>query len=101
MGRPRFAYLLIALMLLAQVLDACASALVSSSSLSADIDDEYLLTEPRQHSEQGAPRQKPKHVSLKLQTVDFFFIRRSGVSGPALAVPFVPSQLYVFMSLQC
>jgi hypothetical protein len=101
MEKPRVAYLLIPLMFLAQVQDACAYALVSPSSSVADDDDEYLLTEPRQDSEQGAPRQKSKHGDLKLQIVDSFCVRRSTLSGSDLAVPFSPSQLYVFMSLQC
>jgi hypothetical protein len=101
MAKPRALYLLIALLLWAQFDDAWVSdPILTSSAAAAGDDDEYLPSE-RQQSERSASHQIPAYARVNHQTVDFFSIRQGPTTGSELAVAFGPSQLYVFMSLQC
>jgi hypothetical protein len=96
----RHAYLLILLLLSAQVDDAWAVAPVLSSAQSADDDNEYLPSERRTQGEESCARQEPICVGLKPHTADFSFVPWDVPSEWNLNTPFAPPPLYAFMSLQ-
>ena len=96
----RLAYLLILLLISAQVDDAWAVALDSSSAPLADDDNEYLPSQQRPPEEECSPCQKPVFLGLKPQTADFSLVRRGLPSEWTLTTPFTPPPLCVFMSLQ-
>jgi hypothetical protein len=96
----RLAYLLVLLLISAQVEDAWAVAPVLPSALLSDENDEYL---PAQHQLQGAAsasRRTPAFNGLKAQTADFSPFRSGVPSEWNLTTPLAPPSLYVFMSLQ-
>ncbi len=98
----RVAYLLVLLLISAQVDDLWAVAPVSPSAPLAD-DDEYLPPQRRSREEVSVADEGPAFVGLEPQTADFTLVR-SGKSGvPSrwhLTTPFGPPPLYVLMSLQ-
>src|SRR5262249_20157980 len=95
-----FSYLLILLLISAQVDDAWVVVPASPSAPLADDDAEYL-TVPRLVREERASRgREPIFVSLKRQTPDFPLFRGGVPSAWNPTTPFAPPPLCVFMSLQ-
>jgi hypothetical protein len=96
----RLGYLLILLMITAQVEDAWAVGLVSPSAPLAD-DDEYLPSQRRrQEEEESSARRTQDVVGLESQTAAFPLVRKGVPPKWNLTAPFTPPPLYVFMSLQ-
>src|SRR5262245_6915199 len=96
----RLAYLLILLLISAQVDDAWAVPPVLAPGPLADDNNAYLPSQGRPQGEQSYSRQKPVFDGLKPQTADFSLVRRGVPSDGNLTTPFTPPPLYVFMSLQ-
>jgi hypothetical protein len=94
----RLAYLLLLLLISAQVDDTWAVAPVSPSAPLAD-DDEYLPSQWRAQ-EECPPRQGPVLVGLEPQTADLPLVRRGVPLEWGRTTPFAPPSLYVLMSLQ-
>jgi hypothetical protein len=95
----RLAYLLILLLISAQVDDSWAPVPVGPFAPQAD-DDEYLPSPQRPQEEVCSPHQKPVFAGLKPQTAELPLVRRGVPSEWNLTTPFTPPPLYVFMSLQ-
>jgi hypothetical protein len=96
----RHAYLLVLLVIWAQVDDFWAAPLVSPSApVAVDDDDEYLPSQRRLY-EECSPRQEPVFAGLKPHTADFPLVRRGVSSEWDLTAPFTPPPLYAFLSLQ-
>jgi hypothetical protein len=95
----RLAYLLLLLLISAQVDDYWVAASPSRSAPAAD-DDEYLPSPQRPQEVECSPHQKPTFAGLKRQTADFPLVRRGVPSQLSLITPFTPPPLYVLMSLQ-
>ena len=95
----RHAYVLVLLLISAQVDDFWAAPVLPSASL-ADDDDEYLPSRRRSQEGECSPDQKPVFVGHKPQTADRPLARRGVPSEWNLITPFTPPPLYVFMSLQ-
>jgi hypothetical protein len=96
----RLSYLLILLLLSAQVDDAWAVSPNLPSAPLADDNDEYLPAQRRAQGEQSSSRQKPVFAGRKPQTADCSPVRRGVPPEWSLTAPFAPPPLYVFMSLQ-
>jgi hypothetical protein len=98
----RFAYLLILLLLSAQVDDAWAVPPVLPSAPLVDDNDEYLPAQRRPWEEKSASGQGQMFATrLKSLTADFPPVQRGVVPFEwNLTTPFTPPLLYVFMSLQ-
>jgi hypothetical protein len=94
----RLAYLLILLLLSAQVDDAWAVVAVSPSVPLAD-DGDYLPAQRRLRDEQP-PGREPVFVGREPRTAAFPLVRRGTPFEWNLSTPFTPPPLYVFMSLQ-
>jgi hypothetical protein len=95
----RLAYLLLLLLVSAQVDDYWVGVPTLPSAPRAD-DDEYLPSPQRSQEEDCSPQQKLTFAGLKPQTVDLPLVRRGVPSEQNPATPFAPPPLYVFMSLQ-
>jgi hypothetical protein len=95
----RLAYLLILLLISAQVDNSWAGVPVLPSAPQAD-DDEYLPSPQRPQQEECSPHQKPVFAGLKPQIADLPLVRRGVPSAWNLTTPFTPPPLYAFMSLQ-
>ena len=95
----RFAYLLILLVLSAQVDDVWAVVPGLLPAPLADDNDEYLPAQQRFRAETSSG-QEPVFVGLKLHSGNFLFVRRGLPFGWNLTTPFHLPVLYVFMSLQ-
>jgi hypothetical protein len=95
----RLAYLLLLLLISAQVDNYWAAAPLVPSAPQAD-DDEYLPSPQRPQEEECSPHQKPVFAGLKPQTVNLPLVRRGVTSERNVTPPFTPPPLYVFMSLQ-
>jgi hypothetical protein len=95
----RFAYLLILLVLSAQVDDAWAVAPDLPSAPFADDNDEFL---PAQRWVRDEMYSAPQSVlsTIKLHIASFPLVRRGISFEWALTTPFTPPALYAFMSLQ-
>jgi hypothetical protein len=96
----RLVYILILLLLSAQVDDAWAVAPDLPSASLADDNDEYLPARRQVRAEPFSAGQGPLFVGLKSQPVDCSPVRRGVSSEWHLLTPFAPPALYVFMSLQ-
>jgi hypothetical protein len=96
----RLTYLLVLLLMAAQVDDAWAVAPVLPSAALADDDNEYLPAQRRPQEQLSSSRQKPVSRALAPRTADFSFAPRGVLSRRTLTPPFAPTPLYVFMSLQ-
>jgi hypothetical protein len=96
----RLAYLLLLLLLSAQVDDAWDVALRLPSDSRAADNDEYLPAQPRLQAEPSSSHQQPMFVGLKPLTADFSTARRGVPYERNLTAPFGPPPLYAFMSLQ-
>jgi hypothetical protein len=96
----RLAYLLLLLVISAQVDEAWVVAPVSPSVPLADDDDEYLPAQRRVGGEQYASGQGPTNIGLKPQAAESSVVRRGVPSEWDLTTPFTPPPLYLFMSLQ-
>jgi hypothetical protein len=96
----RLAYLLVLLLISAQVDDYWAVAPVSSFAPLADDNDEYMPPQRRTQGEEHSSHQKPVFVGLKPEIADFPLARRGVPPERDLTTPFAPPPLYVFMSLQ-
>ena len=96
----RLAYLLILLLISAQVDDTWAVAPVVLSAPLADEDDEYLPSQRVTRGEESYSRQKPVLDAVNPRNADFPFAPGSVPSKWILTTPFAPLSLYVFMSLQ-
>jgi hypothetical protein len=94
------AYLLILLLISAQVEDTWAVAPVLPPAPLADDNDEYLPAQQRPRGELSSFRQKPLFDAVKPRAADFPYVPRRVPSEWNLATPFAPPPLYVFMSLQ-
>jgi hypothetical protein len=95
----QLAYLLLLLMISAQVDDVWAVAPVSPSAPLAE-DEDYLPSPRRlQEEEESSARQKQVFFGFKPQTADFPLVRRGLPFECDLTAPFTPAPLYVFMSL--
>ena len=95
----RLAYLLILLLISAQLDDAWAVAPDLSSASLADENDEYLPAQRPLHDEES-PGQEPAFAGLKLRTADFPLARRGAPFEWSSTTLLPPPSLYVFMSLQ-
>jgi hypothetical protein len=96
----RLPYLLILLLLSAQVDDAwIADPALPSVSL-ADDNDEYLPAQRRPREELSTSAQGPMFVGLKPPPTDACSVPTGVRSEWNLTTPFTPPPLYVFMSLQ-
>jgi hypothetical protein len=90
-------YLLLLLLVSAQVDDACAVALDMPPDSAAD-NDEYLPSQRRAEEEESSPHQKPMFAGLKPGTAGF-----STVGVPSerhVTAPFPPPPRYAFLPLQ-
>jgi hypothetical protein len=96
----RVAYLLVLLLIAAQVQDTWAVALDLPTTPLADENDEYLPVQRRRRGEQTAFRPKPVLNALKCPAADFCFVPRGVPSEWNPTTPFAPPPLYIFMSLQ-
>jgi hypothetical protein len=94
------AYLLVLVLLSAQVDDAWAVTLDLPSAPLAVDDDEYLPSQQRPQEEESSPWHKPVLVGRKHPTAAFPLVRRSVPSEWNPTPPCAPPSLYVFMSLQ-
>jgi hypothetical protein len=92
------AYLLLLLVISAQVDDYWAAAPILPSTPPAD-DDEYLPSQPRPQEQACSACRTPEFVGLKPQPADFPFLETGVPSQWNLITPFAPPPLYVFMSL--
>jgi hypothetical protein len=92
-------YLLILLLISAQVDDAWAVAPDFSDASLADENDEYLLGQRQIREKQSSSGQEPMFVGLT-HTADFSSVRTGVPSERNLTTPFTPPPLYVLMSLQ-
>ena len=95
----RLVYLLILLLISAQVDDFWAPASGLPSAPLAD-DDEYVPAKRPPQDELSSSRQKPVFGGLRPRTADCPLVRRGVPSAWKLTTPFTPPPLYVFMSLQ-
>jgi hypothetical protein len=98
MRTPRIAYLLLGLVLWAQVDGVCGVCSSPSPSVAPDDDDEYL---PVNSQCQSTAFLKPAAVSLKLRTTDCLLVQQSVPYGSHhLARACNPLALYDFISLR-
>ena len=95
----RLAYLLVLLLISAQVDDAWAVATVLPSVSLADENDEFLPAQ-RLAQDRRTSLQKPLFEALKPANADVAFMPRGLPLAWNSTTPFGPSPLYVFMSLQ-
>jgi hypothetical protein len=95
----RLAYLLILLLITAQVDNYWPGAPLVPSAPQAD-DDEYLPLPQRPKQQECSPHQKPVFAGREAQAPDLPLVRTGVPSGQSLTTPFAPSPLYVFMSFQ-
>jgi hypothetical protein len=95
----RLAYLLLLLLISAQVDDVWAATPASPSAPLAD-DDEYLPAQQRPEEEQIALGQGLPFVGLRAPPADLPVAQKRPPSGPNPATPFTPQPLYAFMSLR-
>jgi hypothetical protein len=96
---PRIAYLLLGLVLWAQVDDVWGVCSSPSPSVATD-DDEYLPADSQCHGHSTAFL-KPTAAGLKLRTSDFLFVQRSvPYRSHHFARPCNSLALYDFISLQ-
>src|SRR5262249_48942647 len=96
----RIAYLLILLLLPAQVDNAWTTAPVAFPPPLAEVNDEYLPTQQRSRDDDSVVRQRLALVDVKSHTADFAPVGSGLPSGWTLTTPFTPPPLYVLMSLQ-
>jgi hypothetical protein len=96
----RLPYLLVLLLLSAQVDDAWAVAPVLPSAPLADDNDEYLPAQRRPQEQRPSSCQKPVFEAVKSPNANFSFVPRGAPSERNLTTPFGPPPLYVFMSLR-
>jgi hypothetical protein len=96
----RLTYLLVLLVISAQVDDTWAVAPDVLSAPFADEDDEYLPSEPLTLGEESSSCQKPVFDAVKPLTADFRCVPGSVPSERNLTTPFAPLPLYLFMSMQ-
>jgi hypothetical protein len=99
LNAQRLAYLLLLLLISAQVDDVWAAAPASPSAPLAD-DDEYLPAQRRPQEEQVALGQRLPFVGLKAPPADLSAAQKRPPSGSNPARPFTPQPLYTFMSLR-
>jgi hypothetical protein len=95
----RLVYLLILLLVSAQVDEYWAAVPVLPSAPQAD-DEEYPPSPQRPREEECSPHRKRVFAGLKPRTADLPLVRRGVPSAWDLTTPFAPPPLYVFMSLQ-
>ncbi len=96
----RLSYLLILMMISAQVEDAWADAPVLPSAPLAD-DDEYLSSQRRrEEEEESSAHRKSDFVGLETRTAAILLVRKGVPSERNLKRAFTPPPLHVFMSLQ-
>ena len=96
----RLVYLLILVLISAQVDDTWAVATYLPSTSPAEDYDEFLPARRQVRDEQLSTGQGPLFAGLTFQTADFSIVRRGIPSEWNLITPFTPPPLYVFMSLQ-
>jgi hypothetical protein len=96
----RLAYLLVLLLISAQVDDAWAVAPALPSAPLSDESDQYLPAQRQLQGAASAARQPPAFSGLKPRTADFTSVRSGVPSEWNLTTPFGPLPLYVLMSLQ-
>jgi len=94
------AYILMLLLLSAQVEDAWVAALELPSDSSADDSDEYLPAQRQPRQEQAGFKVRADKHQTVIQAIDFSISRMGVPSEWNLTTPFAPPPLYVFMSLQ-
>jgi hypothetical protein len=99
LNAKRLAYLLLLLLISAQVDDVWAVAPASPSAPLAD-DDEYLPAPRRPQEEQIAVGKWLPFVGRKAQPADVPVVPKRPPSGSNPATPFTPQPLYAFMSLR-
>ena len=99
MNAKRLPYLLLLLLISAQVDDAWPVAPSSQSAPLAD-DDEYLPAQQRPEEEQIASGQWLPFVGLKAQPADLPVVPKRPPSGSTPATPFAPQPLYAFLPLR-
>jgi hypothetical protein len=97
----RFAYLLILLLLSAQVDDYWAAdpALPSSAAPTAD-NDEYLPAQRRPQDQRSSSCQRPVPDAVTLHPAALSRVPRGVSPERDLTTPFTPPPLYALMSLQ-
>ena len=95
----RLSYLLIFLLISAQMDDAWAAAPIVPSAPLTD-EEEYLPAQRQVREAQSSSDPRPIFVDLEHQTSDFLLGRGGAPSERNLTTPFTPPFLYVFMSLQ-
>jgi hypothetical protein len=96
----RLTYLLILLLLSAQVDDAWTVDPALPSASLADDNDEYLPAPRRPRDELSASAQGPMFVGLKPPPTNACSVPAGVRSEWNVTAPFTPPPLYVFMSLQ-
>jgi hypothetical protein len=95
----RLLYLLILLLISAQVDNYWTVRPFLSSASVVDEDDEYIPPERQTQVEDSSTRQAPMFLGLKLHGADLSFAPRGLSSECNLPTPF-PLPLYVLMSMQ-
>jgi hypothetical protein len=100
LNAKRPAYLLILLLISAQLDDTWAAAPGSPSAPIAEENDEYLPAQQRPQEEQIALGQEVPFAGLKTQPADSPVAQKRLSSGSNPATPFTPQPLFAFMSLR-
>ena len=95
----RLLYLLILLLISAQVDNYWDVRPVSSSAQLADEDDEYLASERQTQADECSGSREQMFFGTKPRTADLSFVPRSVPSGWNLTTPFAPLAS-VLMSMQ-
>jgi hypothetical protein len=93
-------FLLILLLISAQIDDVWAVVLDLPSAPLDDDNDEYLPAPRQLRGDQSSSRQQPVLGALKPRTADFPLAPGSVPSERNLTTPVAPPILYVFMSMQ-
>src|SRR5262249_2315133 len=96
----RLSYLLVLLLISAQVDDSWAVAAVLAAAPRADGNDEYLPAQQRPQEQRPSSCPQPVFEAVKLPHADFSFVPRGAPSEWNLTTACGPAPLYVFMSLQ-
>ena len=93
-------WLLVPLLIAAQVDDAWAAVVYAPSVRLTDDNDEYIAAPRNEERERSAPGRRPLFARVAPTSGDFSFVRLCVPCERHAPAPLGPPPLYVFMSLQ-